>query len=107
MVTAHETETRHLVIHGRVQGVGFRCAMVAQADRLGLSGWVRNCRNGTVEAIISGSAQALAGMLVWARHGPALARVDHLAVSLPAAAQRDELAALFSGRQFVQRATHD
>ncbi len=76
------TEVRRLVIHGVVQGVGFRYAMAAQARMLGLAGWVRNRRDGTVEAMISGGAEPVAAMLAWSHHGPAGASVDHVMVEM-------------------------
>lgn len=96
-------EARHLVISGQVQGVGFRLAMTREAMRLGLAGWVRNCRNGTVEALIAGPAEAIAGMLVWARSGPPLAQVEQVAVAL---APAGEVAALPANGGFVQRSDH-
>lgn len=71
---------RHLVIHGRVQGVGYRESMRSVAQRLGITGWVRNRRDGSVEAVIEGTPEALEAMLAWARHGPPVAHVDQLAV---------------------------
>jgi acylphosphatase len=94
-------EARHLVIHGRVQGVGFRYHMAHEAARLGVAGWVRNRSDGTVEAIIVGTSEALAGLLAWARKGPGSARVDQLNVELPEAAL---LAELDLKPGFVQRA---
>jgi acylphosphatase len=76
------TEVRRLVITGLVQGVGYRYGMVAAARRLGVTGWVRNRRGGSVEATIAGDAEAVAAMLAWARHGPAGAEVSHVAVEL-------------------------
>jgi acylphosphatase len=76
------SEGRHLLIHGRVQGVGFRHATTLEARRLGLCGWVRNRSDGRVEALIAGPAEAVAHLLVWAQHGPPLARVDQLEVEL-------------------------
>ncbi|HQW21314.1 MAG TPA: acylphosphatase [Rhodocyclaceae bacterium] len=73
-------EARHLTISGRVQGVGFRYSMASAARRIGLSGWVRNRRDGTVEALIAGNAEAIAAMLVWVRQGPPGASVRHVAV---------------------------
>jgi acylphosphatase len=64
-----------LVIHGRVQGVGFRVFVMRQAQRLGLRGWVRNRHAGTVEALLIGSGEALAAMEAACRRGPALAAV--------------------------------
>ncbi len=67
--------SRHLVITGRVQGVGFRDALQAEAQALGVRGWVRNRRDGSVEALLQGSEQAVEALTAWARRGPALARV--------------------------------
>jgi acylphosphatase len=72
--------TRHLVIVGHVQGVGFRHAMAMKAAEIGIRGWVRNRADGNVEALIQGSAQAVARMLQWSRHGPRSARVDRVEV---------------------------
>jgi len=71
---------KRLVISGRVQGVGFRFAMVAEAARLGVTGWVRNRRDGTVEAVVDGDAASVAALIQWARLGPPGARVASLAV---------------------------
>lgn len=75
-------EARHLIIHGRVQGVSFRYSMAFEAARLKLAGWVRNRHEGSVEAVITGDAESIATMLAWARHGPPGARVMHVAVEL-------------------------
>jgi acylphosphatase len=76
-----ETLTRRLVIRGRVQGVFFRESMRLEAERLGLRGWVRNRRDGTVEAVVQGPADAVEAMLGWARRGPEDARVSGVEVS--------------------------
>lgn len=62
-------------VHGRVQGVGFREACVAQARALGISGWVRNRVDGSVEVLMRGRPDALAQLEAWLRHGPPLAQV--------------------------------
>lgn len=62
-------------IHGRVQGVWFRAWTEREAERLGLRGWVRNRRNGTVEALFAGPAEAVAEMLRLCHEGPPQARV--------------------------------
>jgi acylphosphatase len=72
---------KHLLISGRVQGVGFRYSMAEEAERLGATGWVRNRRDGTVEAAIDGDAGAVGALLDWARRGPPSARVTELTVS--------------------------
>jgi acylphosphatase len=67
-----------LRVTGRVQGVGFRYAMQSEAARRGLSGWVRNRRDGSVEALVQGEAGAVDAFVDWARRGPPGARVDAL-----------------------------
>ena len=62
--------TLQLAIRGRVQGVGFRYSMRQQAERLGIAGWVRNRRDGSVEAVVQGSADAVEAMRRWAEQGP-------------------------------------
>ena len=71
---------RHLVIRGRVQGVGYRESMRAEAASLGVTGWVRNRRDGTVEAVIAGPDAALDAMVAWAQRGPPAARVTQVEV---------------------------
>lgn len=75
------TKTLHLLIHGRVQGVGYRAWTVARARALGLNGWVRNRRDGTVEAVIQGDETTLNQMLADCREGPPAARVSEIEVS--------------------------
>ncbi|VVD64286.1 acylphosphatase [Pandoraea anhela] len=70
------TATWQIVVHGRVQGVGYRAACVVEARRLGLVGWVRNRRDGTVEAIAQGEAAQLLALCEWMRQGPRGAQVS-------------------------------
>jgi acylphosphatase len=67
---------RQIVIRGRVQGVGFRYWTMIEAIRLGVAGWVRNRRDGSVEALFTGQADAVADMVTRCRNGPEFARVD-------------------------------
>ncbi|MEH6950515.1 acylphosphatase [Nitrobacter sp. NHB1] len=67
---------RQIVIRGRVQGVGFRYWTMREAIRLGVAGWVRNRRDGSVEALFAGPADAVADMVARCRLGPESARVD-------------------------------
>jgi acylphosphatase len=67
-----------LRITGRVQGVGYRAGFASHARRLKLSGWVRNRLDGSVEALVEGTPQALEEITAWAKHGPELARVDQV-----------------------------
>lgn len=66
------------VFYGRVQGVWFRAWTQGEATKLGLSGWVRNCADGTVEAVFSGTDENVQAMLDKGRKGPPLARVDSI-----------------------------
>ena len=68
-------ENVRIEITGHVQGVGFRYAMRAEARRRGVSGWVRNRRDGSVEALLQGEADAVRALVDWAREGPPGARV--------------------------------
>lgn len=70
------TSKLHLFIEGRVQGVGFRYATHAQACALGLTGWVRNCADGRVEAEFYGPKHRLESILTWCEHGPQGASVS-------------------------------
>jgi acylphosphatase len=71
-VTAH----RHVVIRGRVQGVGYRVWTEVTALERGLEGWVRNRRDGSVEALFGGAEDEVAAMIAECRRGPPGARVD-------------------------------
>jgi acylphosphatase len=72
-------------IRGRVQGVWYRGWTVDEAERRGLSGWVRNRRDGSVEALFAGDDAAIAEMIEACRHGPSMAEVESV-TSEPAAA---------------------
>ena len=74
------TRSVHVRIFGRVQGVSFRVWTERRANALGLSGWVRNLRDGSVEAVFSGPSDAVDAMLAACRDGPRLARVDKVEV---------------------------
>jgi acylphosphatase len=69
---------RHVTIHGRVQGVGFRAWVEEMALAHGLEGWVRNRRDGCVEAVFSGPEAAVSEMVEACRQGPRAARVDRV-----------------------------
>jgi acylphosphatase len=75
------TETRHVHVRGRVQGVGYREFCVDEARRLGARGWVRNRRDGTVEAMLQGEAATLDALCERLREGPAEAWVRALEVA--------------------------
>ncbi|HEX2652511.1 MAG TPA: acylphosphatase [Xanthobacteraceae bacterium] len=67
----------HVVIRGRVQGVGFRMWTAHTAERFDLEGWVRNLRDGAVEAVFAGSPDKVDAMIESCRRGPIGAHVDH------------------------------
>lgn len=75
-----EATCRRLRIRGLVQGVGFRHSMHREALRLGLGGWVRNRRDGTVEAVVAGPQAAVEAIVAWSRRGPPSARVESVEV---------------------------
>ena len=70
----------HLIVSGRVQGVGFRWRCKEEADRLGLDGWVRNRSDGTVEVVIEGDDAAVASLVRWCHEGPRHALVSRVEV---------------------------
>ncbi|MGY3535153.1 acylphosphatase [Bradyrhizobium sp. USDA 4452] len=67
---------RHVTISGRVQGVGYRAWVDEQASVRGLEGWVRNRRDGSVEAVFAGPDDVVADMIAACRRGPFSAHVD-------------------------------
>ena len=70
----------HAVISGRVQGVFFRLETKHSADGFGVFGWVRNKRDGTVEAVFEGSEKSVMSILEWCKKGPPYAKVTHVDV---------------------------
>jgi acylphosphatase len=87
---------RHLSIIGRVQGVTYRAWMIEQAESLGITGWVRNRADGSVEAVVAGPAEQVDALLARVQHGPPGARVTGVDVT-------EAPAAVHAG--FVRRAT--
>jgi len=84
-------ETRQIRVTGRVQGVGYRDALRREALRLGITGWVRNRSDGSVEALLQGERANLEDLVAWARRGPPLAGVERV----------EELPAAGAGRAFA------
>ena len=72
------TITRHLLIHGRVQGVWYRAWTVRMAQQLGVSGWVRNRRDGSVEVVVEGDVERVRDFICRATAGPPNARVERI-----------------------------
>lgn len=89
---------KHLIITGIVQGVGYRAGFMHEARILKLAGWVRNRLDGSVEAIVSGDAQALQAIVDWAWRGPSGAQVRNVRVF-------DVDDALVTDMKFEMRAT--
>lgn len=69
-MTREARECRRVIIHGRVQGVWFRGSTAAEAERIGVDGWVRNLPNGSVEALFEGSRSAVEAALHYCERGP-------------------------------------
>jgi acylphosphatase len=76
-MTNESIQRLRVVVTGRVQGVGFRYATLDEARRLGLTGWVRNCRDGSVELVAEGPRQRLERLLIWCHDGPSGALVSN------------------------------
>jgi acylphosphatase len=84
-----ERQRVHLLVTGRVQGVWYRASLQREARRLSIAGWVRNRRDGAVEAEADGAPDAIAQLVAWARVGPAGAEVHDVAVTPLGAGARE------------------
>jgi acylphosphatase len=71
-------DAKRFIVRGRVQGVGFRWFVEAEARSLGISGWVRNNADGTVEVLAIGNREQLSNLRSRLQRGPRAARVDHV-----------------------------
>ena len=69
---------RHIVVRGRVQGVGYRAFVEEEATHRGIAGWVRNRRDGSVEALFAGESDVVEDLVAACRKGPYASRVDNL-----------------------------
>jgi len=96
------TLIRHIVARGRVQGVGYRAFVEDTALRFGLEGWVRNRRDGTVEAVVSGDDDLVVRIIAACRRGPPAARVEAVDVT---AADAGSLRGRRPGERFSVLAT--
>ena len=83
------------IVTGRVQGVAYRASTVFEARALGLTGWVRNRADGSVELEAQGDDDGVAALVAWCAHGPPAARVTGVST--------DDIAAVGDERDFVQR----
>ncbi|MCS7087570.1 MAG: acylphosphatase [Thermoflexales bacterium] len=77
---SNEQRQLHAIVHGVVQGVNFRYSTQREAQRLGVTGWVRNLPDGTVEVLAEGTQPALEALLSFLHKGPPAARVTHVEV---------------------------
>ena len=80
-VPQSDKTTLRMVIHGRVQGVFYRDSMHREAQNNGVTGWVRNCGDGTVEATIHGQTSAVNALVRWAHDGPQYAHVESIDIT--------------------------
>ncbi|MBC2710956.1 MAG: acylphosphatase [Desulfosarcina sp.] len=76
-----EKARAHLIVSGRVQGVSFRAETQKAATIFGVYGWVRNRRNGTVEAVVEGAKDDVISLINWCKTGPPPSRVDNVDVT--------------------------
>jgi acylphosphatase len=87
---------KHLIISGQVQNIGYRDWLTETARKIGLAGWVRNRRDGTVEALIAGETDAVEEVVRACRRGPRMAIVSEI---------NETLAEPPSSREFTKRPT--
>lgn len=92
MDSSADTARVHLLIRGRVQGVYYRASMLQEAQKLGLTGWVRNRPDGSVEAVAEGPRSQLEKLISWCWKGPPGAKVSRI--------DPQWLAAQYSEREF-------
>ncbi|MCT7950412.1 acylphosphatase [Ancylothrix sp. C2] len=78
---SNEKIRTHLIISGKVQGVGYRYYTAQQAKQLGITGWVKNLPDGRVEAIFEGNKQAITDMINWCHQGPPAAEVTEVTIN--------------------------
>ncbi|MBV5269350.1 MAG: acylphosphatase [Afipia sp.] len=69
---------RHIIVRGKVQGVGYRAWITGEAEARGLAGWARNRKDGTVEAVLSGRQDAVDALIAKCQFGPGMARVSRV-----------------------------
>jgi acylphosphatase len=72
--------TVHLMIKGKVQGVFYRATARDEAEKLGLTGWIKNTQDGNVEAVVNGSREHIDRYIAWCWKGPARAKVESVEV---------------------------
>jgi acylphosphatase len=77
-MTVAEHKAVHLIVRGRVQGVGFRAFVEQEALSRGIEGWVRNRRDGTVEAVFTGDTASVGAMIAACKTGPRGSRVENI-----------------------------
>jgi acylphosphatase len=92
----------HLLIHGKVQGVGYRAFVEERATTLGLEGWVRNRRDGTVEAVVAGDGRNVDRLIDACRKGPPACRVSAID---PSETNEEMLGMRPDGRKFAMLPT--
>ena len=76
----NENKAVHAIISGRVQGVFFRMETRQAAERFGVNGWVRNCPDGTVEAVFEAAPEKVDQMIDWCKKGPPMASVSDIRI---------------------------
>jgi acylphosphatase len=71
-----------VIVHGNVQGVGFRVSVARAAEARSLAGWIRNCADGTVEAVFEGDEEAVEALVRYCEYGSRGANVTHVVVAV-------------------------